>query len=81
MLMGLFKEELTASVEADLASTIRESLPQLREVLTMKLKSIKPEAMLSTGDSVETKALAAEFDMNTPMGRMLAAQAGVASVA
>eukprot|EP01050_Picozoa_sp_SAG11_P026575 SAG11_NODE_6414_length_1319_cov_0.887705_2_plen_81_part_00 len=75
MLMSLFKDDLTRSVEVDLASTIRTSLPTLREALSHKLKEIKPEAMLKAGGSHESKALAMDFDMNTPMGRMMAAKA------
>ena len=60
--------------EANLAATIRKTLPKLRETLTKKIKAMAPEDLLTKGVSNESKALAAEFDLSTPMGRMMAAK-------
>ena len=79
MIIGVFSSKLTSAVENELVGTIKESLPFLKEVLTKNMKAIRPENLLTKGGSNETKALASEFDMNTPMGRMMAAKAAKTS--
>ena len=37
------------------------------QVLTQKMKAMKPEKLLSK-ESKESQAMSAEFDMSTPMG-------------
>ena len=63
-----------ATTETNLAGTIRKSLPKLRETLTKKIKVMKPEDLLTKGMTNESKALSAEMDLSTPMGRMMAAK-------
>lgn len=66
--------------EQNLAGEVRKSLPKLRETLTKKIKAMKPEDLLTKGMTSESKALEAEMDLSTPMGRMMAAKHAKAKI-
>ena len=90
----MFNQDALAQYEQNLVHLIKDlrahlkqpnlpvvvgELGNMGEDAGKNMKAIRPENMLKKGCSNETKALAGELDLNTPMGKMMAAKAAKTS--